>query len=316
VEKSCADLAPAMIKKALGPSPLESQIRDLSQILRGRNSANGTSAAAWVAEAFRSAGADEVHTEKLGLPDPYASVVAEVRGREHPDEYVLLLAPLDIDSRDRAQIADNVAALIDAVRVLHTSGSIPRRSIRLIVFLAESNSLNGQTASQWAYIRKNSADLDRIAAAVAINAAGGPLDGFSLGDRPEMLAAVRNALAPLRPLGIRNFTEAVNIQAPLSPFWLEGIPTLAAISEPAAKQHRGADSSAAAIHLAQIRRLKRGVAVAAVAAYALADAETRIGSKRSRSEVERSIQSQGLEPQLKSSGLWSKWQLAQAAESK
>lgn len=315
VEKSCADLAPEMIQKALGRSPLESEIRELSQTLSGRNSSGGMRTADWVAKAFRGAGADEVHTEKLGAHDPFASVVAQVRGREHPDEYVLLVGPLDIERPGRAQNADNVAVLIDAVRVLHTSGSIPRRSIRFVVFAEEPNSVNGRSTSEWAYIRAHYRDLDKIEAVVAINAAGSSLDGFSLGDRPEMLPAVRDALAPLTPIGIRNFTEALNLKAPLAPFWLMGIPTLEATSEPGVERQGHAGSSPAASRPVQLQRLKRGVAVAAITAYALADSEARIGTRRSRVEVERSIRSQGLEPQLKSIGLWSKWQSTDATGS-
>src|SRR5579863_8188819 len=66
VEKSCAELAPQMIRSAQGPSALEENLRYLTDTIGGR--VTGTPAdhraAAWAVEAFRRAGVSEVHTEK------------------------------------------------------------------------------------------------------------------------------------------------------------------------------------------------------------------------------------------------------------
>lgn len=317
VEKSCADLAPGMIQKALGPSPLRAEIRALSEILKGHGASAGKSASDWAVKAFSRAGADEIHAEELGPAAPFASVVAEFRGREHPDDYVLIAAPLEISANNPLETAANAAVLIDAVRVIHASGSVPRRSIRFVLFAAEGDGANQPSDTEWGYIRRHSTDLDRIAGAFAIDDAGGALDGFSLEDRPEMLAALKDALAPLRPLGIRDFTEGINTQSPVMPFWLEGIPTITATSSPrVAGRGRPPNSAPASLDSAKLQALKRSVAVAAISAYALADAESRIGIRRSRLEVEHSIRSHALEPQLKSSGLWNRWQEVSATRGK
>ena len=66
VESSCSDLAPIMIKKALGVSPLEENLRYLTDTIGGRvtGSPSADRAVGWAVEAFRHAGVDEVHTEK------------------------------------------------------------------------------------------------------------------------------------------------------------------------------------------------------------------------------------------------------------
>jgi hypothetical protein len=78
VEKSCADLVPAMIQSALGPSPLEENLRYLSDTIGGRvtGSPAANRAAGWAVEALRRAGVDEVHTDS---PSRLAGVKATRR---------------------------------------------------------------------------------------------------------------------------------------------------------------------------------------------------------------------------------------------
>ncbi|MGD0404894.1 MAG: hypothetical protein ABSB66_17050 [Candidatus Acidiferrales bacterium] len=75
VEKSCVDLAPAMIQSALGPSPLEENLRYLTDTVGGRvtGSPAADRAVGWAVEALHHAGVDEVHTEKFTVPVPSLS---------------------------------------------------------------------------------------------------------------------------------------------------------------------------------------------------------------------------------------------------
>jgi hypothetical protein len=70
VEKSCAELAPQMIQSALGPSPLEENLRYLTDTIGGRVTGTPAAdrAADWAVQAFRQAGVDEVHTERFSIP--------------------------------------------------------------------------------------------------------------------------------------------------------------------------------------------------------------------------------------------------------
>src|SRR5271156_4010102 len=70
VEKSCAELAPTMIQSALGPSPLEENLRYLTDTIGGRvtGTPSADRAADWGVQAFRHAGVDDVHTEKFTIP--------------------------------------------------------------------------------------------------------------------------------------------------------------------------------------------------------------------------------------------------------
>ncbi len=70
VEKSCEDIAPDIIRSALGVSPLEANLRRLTDEIGGRltGSPAADKAVGWGVESFRVAGVDEVHTEKFTVP--------------------------------------------------------------------------------------------------------------------------------------------------------------------------------------------------------------------------------------------------------
>src|SRR5580698_4811504 len=70
IEKSCAEIAPQMEKAAMGVSPLEENLRYLSDSIGGRVTGTPAAdrAAGWAVQALRLAGVDEVHTEKYTMP--------------------------------------------------------------------------------------------------------------------------------------------------------------------------------------------------------------------------------------------------------
>src|SRR5271156_2358170 len=70
VQKSCAELAPTMIQAALGPSPLEENLRYLTDTIGGRvtGTASADRSADWAVQAFRHAGVDDVHTKNFPPP--------------------------------------------------------------------------------------------------------------------------------------------------------------------------------------------------------------------------------------------------------
>src|SRR5262249_29467820 len=131
------------------------------------------------------------------------NVVAEIRGREKPDEFVILGAHLD--SWDLGSGAlDNgcdAAMVIDAARVIHASGSLPVRSIRFILFTGEEQGMLGS----WAYASAHRPELDNMDAGIFFDSGTGPVTGYTLSGRKDALAAVREALEPVQSLGVKQF---------------------------------------------------------------------------------------------------------------
>lgn len=319
VAKSCAEVAPDIIRRALGASPLEENLRHLA------DSAT-THQIAWAVEAFRLARVDEVHTEKFTVPAGSGgnatgaesqNVVAEIRGRELPDEFVVLAGHLESNGsgKDKDTGAmrggETAAMVIDAARAIHASGSIPRRSIRFVLFAHVDQGMLGARA----YAAAHRAELDRMIAAVTFEGDTdrvpghviGHATGYSLGGRKDLLGAVREALAPVRSLDADQFTAEAKISPDSFDFLLEGIPTLVP-NEDSANSLAGHQASPGAFDKADLDALKHEVAIAAVTAYALADADGRVGSRQSRSEVGQLLKDIGLDEKMKTSGIWAEWE--------
>jgi carboxypeptidase Q len=466
VEKSCADLAPLMIQSALGPSPLEENLRTLTDSVGGRVTGSPAAgrAVTWAVEALRRAGVDEVHTEKFTVaagwsegqtrlqvlsPAPFPvrlvsggwspptpvggvtadivdigaadeagfanagaavkgaillvhstplvtwddldreydvqpgiierarkagaaaifwmstrpslllyrhtatsdgriealpqaivaredaeriarflaagqkvrvhfempdrvsgpveseNVVGEIRGREKPDEFVLLGAHLDSWDLGTGALDNgcNVAMVIDAARVIHASGNVPRRSIRFVLFTGEEQ---GELGSR-AYAHAHRAELDRMVAAIIYDSGVGRVTGYSLGGRKDLLPGAREALEPLKSVGPMEYTFDAPGDTDDLDFVLEGVPTLVANQDVAnymLNYHAASDT----FDKIDIAELKRSVAISAVTAYALADAATRIGHRQTRAEVEQLLKDSGLEETLKGEGAWAAWE--------
>jgi carboxypeptidase Q len=466
VQKSCAELAPTMIQSALGASPLEENLRYLSDTIGGRvtGTASADRAADWGVQAFRHAGVDDVHTEKFSIPvgwseghthlevlspapfpvrlvsigwspptpeggitadvvdagmgdDPgfaragaaakdaivlihsnflvtwddltneynigpaildramkagavavlwmssrpnlllyrhtlavngevekmpqavvaredaermarflavgqkvhvhfempnrltgpvdSENVVAEIRGREKPDEFVVLGAHLDSWDLGTGALDNgcNSAMVIDAARVIHASGTIPRRSIRFILFTGEEQGLLGSAA----YAHAHRAELDNMIAAIIFDSGVGKVTGYALGGRKDIVAPVRAALEPIASLGVKDFTMDAGMDTDNFDFLLEGIPTLVANQEPAyymLNYHAASDT----FDKVDIAELKRHSGIAAVTAFAVADAEQRIGRRQSRAEIEQLLRDSSLDKEMQEAGFWPLWE--------
>jgi carboxypeptidase Q len=232
------------------------------------------------------------------------NVVAEIRGSEKPDEFVILAAHLDSWELGTGALDNgcNAAMVIDAARAIRASGSIPKRSIRFVLFTGEEQGMLGS----WAYALAHRAELGKMDAAIVFDAGDGKVTGYSVSGRKEILPALDQTLKPLAALGpLKNTTDA-EIGTDNFDFLLEGVPTLVANQEPddyMMNYHARSDTFDK-INFAQ---LKKNEAIAAVTAYAIADRQERIGIRQTRAQIERLLHETGMEKQMKLMGLWDMW---------
>ena len=242
---------------------------------------------------------------RVSGPVDSENVVAEIRGREKPDEFVIVGAHLDSWELGTGALDNgcNAAMVIDAARAIRASGSVPRRSIRFVLFTGEEQGMLGS----WAYARAHRGELDRMIAAVIFDNGNGRVTGYSLEGRKDVLAAIRDALGPIEPLGVREFTFDAAVDTDNFDFLLEGVPTLVANQEPAdymLNYHAASDT----FDKVDIAELKKHVAILGVTAYALADREERIGPRQTRKQIEDLMKQTGLDEELKLEGLWEAWE--------
>jgi carboxypeptidase Q len=135
------------------------------------------------------------------LPDADSdNVTAEIRGRELPEQVVLIGAHLD--SWDVGQGAQDdgagVVTVMQALTTLRSLGLVPRRTLRAVLFTNEENGTRG--AAQ--YAKDHSAE--RHVAAFEMDTGAGAPSGFSTDGEQPYLGEAREIAALLGPLNANN----------------------------------------------------------------------------------------------------------------
>lgn len=106
---------------------------------------------------------------RLG-PVKYHNVVAEIKGTEFPDEYVIVSGHLDAYDVGTGAIdcGTGIGPMMEAARLIALSGAKPKRTIRFVAFGGEEFGLLGAQA----YCKSHAGELDRIS--LMLNRDGGP----------------------------------------------------------------------------------------------------------------------------------------------
>jgi hypothetical protein len=129
-------------------------------------------------------------------PVPLHNVVADLRGSEKPDEYVIVGGHLD--SWDGAQGAvDNgtgVATTLEAARLLAAVGAAPKRTIRFMLWSGEEQGLLGSKA----WVEAHADETEKISAVFVHDGGTNYLSGLRI--PPEMRAQLEPALEPVTRL--------------------------------------------------------------------------------------------------------------------
>jgi len=242
---------------------------------------------------------------KITGPVESENVIAEIRGREDPKAFVILGAHLDSWELGTGALDNgcNAAMVIDAARVIHATGTAPRRSIRFVLFTGEEQGLLGS----WAYAKAHRAELDKMDAAIIFDSGVGRVTGYELGGRKDVVASLKEVTTVLKPLGADQLTFDADTGTDNLDFLLEGVPTLVANQEPAnymTNYHAASDT----FDKVDIGALKQEVAIAAITAFGIADAPQRLGKRLSRDEIAAQLKETGLDEQMRQLEMLSSWE--------
>jgi carboxypeptidase Q len=240
----------------------------------------------------------------IGGPVEVANVVAEIRGRELPDEYVVLGAHLDSWDLGTGALDNgcNAALVVAAARAIRESGFVPRRTIRFVLFSGEEEGMLGSRA----YVKQHRAELDRTRAMLAIDSGIGRITGFQVSGRTDVAASLPKALAGISALGAGEVLMDGDLGTDNVDFMLEGVPTLVAAQEPAnymQNYHAASDT----YDKVDLHQLAQHVAIAAGTVYGIADLDAPLAPRQSRAEIEALLERTGLAKEMKESGLWPEW---------
>ncbi|HEX8700701.1 MAG TPA: M20/M25/M40 family metallo-hydrolase [Myxococcaceae bacterium] len=134
------------------------------------------------------------------LPEADSSnVIAEIKGREKPEEIVLISAHLDSWDVGTGAHDDGagVVMVMEAARLLAKQKPAPRRTVRVVLFMNEENGLRGARA----YAEAHAAELPRHVAALEMDAGGGKPLGVAFRAGEGAAELVKPWLSPLVGLG-------------------------------------------------------------------------------------------------------------------
>jgi hypothetical protein len=306
-ENLCEQVAPKIIANAQGDSPLAENLRRLSKDEKGQKTPASREAAAvaWAVAAFHDAGAD-AHIEKDANPKgahaEQENVVAEFRGRENPEGWVLLGAHLDPWKHGPGEVDSScdAATVIEAARVISLTGVHPRRTIRFVLFTGDIRDKTGS----WPYVRAHRSELDQARAAIVVWSDCRRVTSYLLNGRPELEPSVREATKPIESLGAIHYGFRSSLLTDGFDFLLEGVPALTILSELTTITLDGPVPPRPPLNIAD---LKHNAALVAVTAFGIAERAAPLGPRQTRAEVESSLKTWDLDSQMKYAGVWSLW---------
>ena len=153
------------------------------------------------------------------------NVIAEIRGSEKPEEWILIGAHLDSwDFGTGAQ--DNgtgTAMVLEAARAIAALKKAPRRSIRFALFGGEEEGILGS----YAYTQAHLGEMAKCVAVLNTDNGSGHPKGWKVQGRPDLETAMKPLSDTLlKGLGGDGLSQEVSYDTDHGPFMLQGVPSL------------------------------------------------------------------------------------------
>jgi hypothetical protein len=229
------------------------------------------------------------------------NVVGEIRGRELPDELVVVGAHLDSNDLGPGALDNGAgsAAVLETARAIKALNLQPRRTIRFVLFTGEEEGMVGSIA----YVERHRGELDKTVAALVMDiGAGRPQGWFSMG-RADLDAEIRELAQPLAQFGDFAIEHAAFAATDNAPFMAEGVPNLILLQDETPYfpvHHTIADTP----DKIEPRDYAAAVAVLAATTYMIADRPQRFGRRLSAEEVRRMADETKVGDQWRAAGIW------------
>ncbi len=155
---------------------------------------------------------------------PSGNVIAEIRGRERPEEIVLLAAHLDSWDMGQGAIDDGagVAIITAAARLIRELPRRPRRTIRILLAGAEENGVHGGAA----YGRAHAGEVANHVVALESDFGAGRVWRFDSRFAEPALPYARAFQRALAPLGVLPGNNEADGGADVSAVRLAGVPVV------------------------------------------------------------------------------------------
>ncbi len=196
------------------------------------------------------------------------NVIAEIKGREKPNELILLGAHLDSWDLGTGALDDGagVAIVTEAARLISTLPQRPRRTIRVVLFANEEGGLYGAKA----YAERHKNDLHHHIVAAESDFGAGLIWAFSTNVNDRSLPAMSQIASTLAALGIEPGNNETSGGPDVGPLHKLGVPVVSLHQDGSDyfDYHHTADDT---LDKADPKKMDQNVAAYATFAYLMAD---------------------------------------------
>src|SRR5579864_5827378 len=234
-------------------------------------------------------------------PVESANVVGEIRGRENPEQVLVVGGHLDSwdlseGTTDNGMVSSCALGAADAIM---RSGMKPRRTIRFVLFTGEEQGLNGS----FAYVKQHQSEMANHLGDLVLDEGQGPVSEFQLGGRDDLVGSFEpfsEALENIREIKVNEKVESGTDTLPFSMVGLPGINMNQDSPEYKYTHHSAAD----ALEAVKPEVLTQNATLMAVTAFWIADRPERFASPWPAERTAKMLRSQGQYDALKAFNLW------------
>jgi hypothetical protein len=236
-------------------------------------------------------------------PVDSANVVGEIRGRENPEQ--VLVVGGHLDSWDLSEGAtDNgmgSSCALGAADAIVRSGMKPRRTIRFVLFTGEEQGIDGS----FAYVKQHQAEMANHLGSLILDNGQGPVRSFQMGGRGDLVETFKLFAAAISDIREVKVDDKVEDGTDTLPFSIAGLPGINMDQDSPEYQYTH-HSAADALEAVKPEVLAQDATLMALAAFWIADRPERLASPWSAEKTARMLIAQHEDGMLKAFGMWPK----------
>ena len=234
-------------------------------------------------------------------PAESANVVGEIRGRESPEQVLVVGAHLD--SWDLSEgTTDNgtgSASVLGSAEAIVRSGMRPRRTIRFVLFTGEEEGLDGS----FAYMKQHQSEIANHLGNLVLDEGQGPVKEFMLGGRDDLVASFRPFAQSLGSIGKIPVNDKVESGTDTLPFSMAGLPGIN-MNQDSPDYKYTHHSSADALEAVKPEVLAQNAMLMALTAYWIADRPERFASPWPAEKTAKMLRAQHQYEMLNAFHIW------------
>ena len=230
------------------------------------------------------------------------NIVAEIKGSEHPDEWILIGAHFDSwDYGTGAQDNGTGSAMVlEVARAIAALDKAPKRTIRFALWGGEEEGLLGS----YAYSQAHAEEMAKCVAVLNTDNGSGHPKGWKVEGRSDLETAMKPISdGLLKNLSGGGLSDEVTYDTDHGPFLLQGVPALdlwVDMSHYGEVHHKSSDTYDKVDPLF----FKADAAIVAVTAWAIAQDPKPIAPHLDHAAVAEILKKAGLDDMLTSTGQW------------